>query len=59
MAKSKNAAQHHQNRKDHRNGIKKPKTHRHKPLKGMDQKFLLNHKYAVKGTLKAQNQKSE
>lgn len=53
MAKSKNASQHNQNRKAHRNGIKKPKTHRYVSLKGVDAKFRRNHRYALLGTAKA------
>eukprot|EP01115_Flamella_aegyptia_P006911 TRINITY_DN28680_c0_g1_i1.p2 TRINITY_DN28680_c0_g1~~TRINITY_DN28680_c0_g1_i1.p2 ORF type:complete len:58 (-),score=23.68 TRINITY_DN28680_c0_g1_i1:44-217(-) len=52
MAKSKNHTTHNQGRKNHRNGIKKPKDHKYKSLKGMDAKFLRNHRYAVKGTQK-------
>nr|CAG8644209.1 9434_t:CDS:2 [Entrophospora candida] len=35
MAKSKNHTNHNQNRKAHRNGIKKPKTYRYPSLKGV------------------------
>lgn len=46
MAKSKNHSTHHQNRKDHRNGIYKPKKNRKQSMKGMDQKLLRNLKYS-------------
>ena len=48
MAKSKNHTNHNQNRKAHRNGIKRPKTHRYPSLKGVDPKFLRNMKWAKK-----------
>lgn len=48
MAKSKNHSTHHQNRKDHRNGIYKPKRHTKQSMKGVDQKLLRNLKYARK-----------
>ncbi|RIB22311.1 ribosomal protein L29 component of cytosolic 80S ribosome and 60S large subunit, partial [Gigaspora rosea] len=47
-AKSKNHTNHNQNRKAHRNGIKKPKTYRYPSLKGVDPKFLRNQRYAKK-----------
>ncbi|KAJ2384575.1 60S ribosomal protein L29 [Coemansia sp. RSA 2559] len=50
MAKSKNHTNHNQNKKAHRNGIKKPKTHRHPSLKGVDSKFLRNQRFAKRGT---------
>ncbi|XP_077868269.1 uncharacterized protein LOC102805167 [Saccoglossus kowalevskii] len=31
------------NYKNHRNGIKRPKSHRYPSLKGVDQKFLKKH----------------
>ncbi|TGZ79893.1 peroxisomal carrier [Ascodesmis nigricans] len=43
--KSKNSSQHNQNKKAHRNGIKKPKTSRYPSLKGTDPKFRRNHRY--------------
>ncbi|XP_074646090.1 large ribosomal subunit protein eL29-like [Tubulanus polymorphus] len=48
MAKSKNASNHNQNRKQHRNGIKRPRTHRYPSLKGVDPKFLRNLRFAKK-----------
>ncbi|OWK63582.1 60S ribosomal protein L29 [Lonchura striata] len=48
MAKSKNHTTHNQSRKWHRNGIKKPKTHRYESLKGVDPKFLRNMRFAKK-----------
>ncbi|RKU47889.1 60S ribosomal protein L29 [Coniochaeta pulveracea] len=53
MAKSKNSSQHNQNKKAHRNGIKKPKTSRYPSLKGTDPKFRRNHRHALHGTMKA------
>jgi hypothetical protein len=35
MAKSKNHTNHNQNRKAHRNGIKKPQKHKYASLKGV------------------------
>ena len=46
MAKSKNHSSHHQNRKDHRNGIYKPKKLRKQSMKGVDQKLLKNLRYS-------------
>lgn len=46
MAKSKNHTNHNQNRKAHRNGIKKPKHERYSSLRGVDQKFLRNQRFA-------------
>ncbi|VVC36703.1 Ribosomal protein L29e [Cinara cedri] len=51
MAKSKNHTNHNQNRKDHRNGIKRPKKFRHESRRGVCQKFLRNQKYALKGNI--------
>ncbi|KAK1408368.1 hypothetical protein QVD17_40088 [Tagetes erecta] len=48
MAKSKNHTAHNQSHKAHRNGIKKPRKHRHTSTKGMDPKFLRNQRYARK-----------
>ncbi|XP_042516945.1 60S ribosomal protein L29-1-like [Macadamia integrifolia] len=48
MAKSKNHTAHNQSHKAHRNGIKKPRRHRHTSTKGMDPKFLRNQRYARK-----------
>ncbi|EKG10723.1 Ribosomal protein L29e [Macrophomina phaseolina MS6] len=53
MAKSKNSSQHNQSKKAHRNGIKKPKTHRYPSLKGVDPKFRRNHRHALHGTMRA------
>ncbi|KRX79528.1 60S ribosomal protein L29, partial [Trichinella sp. T6] len=52
MAKSKNHTNHNQNRKDHRNGIKRPRRKRCPGMKGVDPKFLKNLCYARKGLLK-------
>merc|ERR1712205_61922 len=48
MAKSKNHTNHNQNRKAHRNGIKKPKEYKYKSTKGMEIKFRRNQRYAKK-----------
>uniref|UniRef100_A0A0R3S333 60S ribosomal protein L29 n=1 Tax=Elaeophora elaphi TaxID=1147741 RepID=A0A0R3S333_9BILA len=59
MAKSKNHTSHNQNRKDHRNGIKKPKKHRFMSMKGVDQKFLRNLRFAKKHNKRHKQQKKE
>ncbi|KAL6446006.1 uncharacterized protein LOC126850450 [Cataglyphis hispanica] len=56
MAKSKNHTNHNQNRKAHRNGIKKPKRYRHESTLGMDLKFLRNQRFAKKHNLKPKAQ---
>eukprot|EP00842_Homolaphlyctis_polyrhiza_P005399 jgi/Hompol1/5860/HPOL_001114-RA len=53
MAKSKNHTNHNQNKKAHRNGIKKPQRNRYVSLKGVDPKFRRNQRYAKIGTIKA------
>ena len=53
MAKSKNHTAHNQSKKNHRNGIKKVKQHKHKSRKGMDPKFLRNQRYAQRHNVKA------
>lgn len=40
-------------KKDHRNGIKRVKTHRYASLRGVDPKFRRNQKFARKGTVNA------
>ncbi|KAI6183054.1 Class 3 lipase protein [Aphelenchoides bicaudatus] len=55
MAKSKNHTNHNQNRKDHRNGIHKPKRQQKVSLKGVDPKFLRNMRFSKKGSKKAVN----
>ena len=50
MAKSKNACQHNENHKAHRNGIHKPKRQRYLSLLGVSPKFLRNARRAQKGT---------
>ncbi|KAJ2797838.1 60S ribosomal protein L29 [Coemansia guatemalensis] len=59
MAKSKNHTNHNQNKKAHRNGIKKPQTHRHPSLKGVDPKFLRNQRFAKRGTALLMTRKKE
>ncbi|XP_022913915.1 uncharacterized protein [Onthophagus taurus] len=51
MAKSKNHTNHNQNRKAHRNGIKKPKRFRHESTLGMDAKFLKNQRFSKRHNL--------
>ncbi|KAG9337042.1 hypothetical protein JZ751_029809 [Albula glossodonta] len=41
MAKSKNHTTHNQSRKAHRNGIKKPRSHRYESLKGVSRPQVL------------------
>jgi len=53
MAKSKNHTNHNQNKKAHRNGIKKPKTNRYPSQKGVCQKFVRNQRFAKRGSLLA------
>ena len=53
MAKSKNASQHNQNKKAHKNGIHKVKKERFLSLKGVDPKFLRNRKRSFRKTLEA------
>lgn len=48
MAKRKNHTNHNQNRKDHRNGIKRVKKKSTQPLRGLNQKFLKNMLYSRK-----------
>ncbi|KAJ0979869.1 hypothetical protein J5N97_015343 [Dioscorea zingiberensis] len=59
MAKSKNHTAHNQSYKAHKNGIKKPRKHRHTSTKGMDPKFLRNQRYARKHNQKAASSGSE
>ncbi|EPX72407.1 60S ribosomal protein L29 [Schizosaccharomyces octosporus yFS286] len=53
MAKSKNHTNHNQNKKAHRNGIKRPQKHRYDSLKYRDAKFRRNQKFANRGTVQA------
>lgn len=48
MAKDKNHSSKNQNSKNHRNGIKKPKTQKYGSLKGVNQKFLRNRRRCVR-----------
>lgn len=48
MAKSKNHTNHNQNKKAHKNGIKKPRRQRYASLKGVDPKYLRNRRRAIK-----------
>ncbi len=52
MAKSKNHTSHNDNRKDFRNGIKKPKSGLKSSTKGMYRPFLKNLKFAKKNNNK-------
>eukprot|EP01069_Polyplicarium_translucidae_P006838 Polyplicarium_translucidae@DN3029_c0_g1_i1.p6 len=53
MAKSKNHTNHNQNRKAHRNGIKRVKDQTSRSRKGVDKKFLRNQRFARKGSVVA------
>eukprot|EP00540_Astrosyne_radiata_P013222 CAMPEP_0116846832 /NCGR_PEP_ID=MMETSP0418-20121206/14072_1 /TAXON_ID=1158023 /ORGANISM="Astrosyne radiata, Strain 13vi08-1A" /LENGTH=66 /DNA_ID=CAMNT_0004478159 /DNA_START=44 /DNA_END=244 /DNA_ORIENTATION=+ len=53
MVKQKNHTAHNQTRKNHRNGIKKPKSQRFMSTKGVDPKFLRNKRYALRGMKRA------
>ncbi|KAG2056771.1 hypothetical protein BDR06DRAFT_931705, partial [Suillus hirtellus] len=44
---------HNQNRKAHRNGIRRPQTNRSRSLRGVDSKFRKNSLYALNGSRKA------
>lgn len=48
MVKQKNHTARNQTYKAHRNGIKRPKNHKYKNLKGVDPKFLRNQRFAKK-----------
>ncbi|KAI4467297.1 60s ribosomal protein l29 [Holotrichia oblita] len=56
MAKSKNHTNHNQNRKAHRNGIKKPKRFRHESTLGVDAKFLKNQRFSKRHNLNPKQQ---
>ncbi|PPQ95489.1 hypothetical protein CVT26_008517 [Gymnopilus dilepis] len=53
MAKSKNHTNHNQNKKAHRNGIKRPQRNRTRSLKGVDAKFRRNARFALIGSNRA------
>ncbi|OCF61836.1 60S ribosomal protein L29 [Kwoniella mangroviensis CBS 10435] len=53
MAKSKNHTAHNQNKKAHKNGIKRQQTVKYKSLKGVDPKFRRNARFAAQGSAKA------
>jgi large subunit ribosomal protein L29e len=46
MAKKKNHTAQNQNKKAHKNGIKKPKQHKYSSLKQRDPKFVRNLRFA-------------
>ncbi len=48
MAKSKNHTTHNQNYKNHRNGIKKPKSNKFSSLDCVNAKYLRNRRRAIK-----------
>ncbi|KAI9226006.1 MAG: ribosomal L29e protein family-domain-containing protein [Piptocephalis tieghemiana] len=52
MAKSKNHTAHNQNKKAHRNGIKKPVSFRTRSMRGVDPKFMRNQRYAIRAQVK-------
>merc|ERR1711869_122274 len=49
MAKSKNHTNHNQNKKAHKNGIKRSRRPKQMSFKGVDAKFLRNQRFAKKG----------
>jgi len=57
MAKSKNHTNHNQNKKAHRNGIKKAAKPWKMSTKGMDPKFLRNQRYAARSRTMTQESK--
>ncbi|MPC27154.1 60S ribosomal protein L29-1-like [Portunus trituberculatus] len=57
MAKSKNHTNHNQNRKAHRNPIRRPKKQKHPSMRGVEPKFLRNMKFARKHNLPGPKQK--
>ncbi|XP_045612614.1 uncharacterized protein RpL29 [Procambarus clarkii] len=57
MAKSKNHTNHNQNRKAHRNPIRRPKKSKHPSMRGVDPKFLRNMKFARKHNLSGKKQR--
>ncbi|XP_050737111.1 uncharacterized protein LOC127008773 [Eriocheir sinensis] len=56
MAKSKNHTNHNQNRKAHRNPIRRPKKQKHPSMRGVEPKFLRNMKFARKHNLAGKKQ---
>ncbi|CAD8166367.1 unnamed protein product [Paramecium octaurelia] len=58
MAKSKNATSHHNARKHHRNGIKKLPNQRYRTLKGCNQRFVKNRRFAIKNDPSIKKNKS-
>lgn len=48
MSKSKNHTNHNQGKKNHKNGIKRPKSNLYQSLKGVNAKFLRNRRRAIK-----------
>merc|ERR1711890_72864 len=54
MAKSKNHTNHNQSKKNHRNGIQKPRKRRFPSMRGVDQKYLRNLKFSRKANMKAE-----
>ncbi len=59
MAKSKNHTNHNQNKKAHRNGIKKPKRQRYISQMGVNPKAVRNARRSIKGTRAALAKKAE
>jgi len=53
MSKSKNHTAKNQNKKAHRNGLKRPTTHRFQSQKGRDAKFMKNLRFSKTGSRKA------
>ncbi|EFC45499.1 ribosomal protein L29-like protein [Naegleria gruberi] len=59
MAKSKNHTGQHEQKKNHRNGIKKQRKERKATSKGLYRPWKTNSKYAKKGTLKAMKEAAQ
>ncbi|XP_042215633.1 60S ribosomal protein L29-1-like [Homarus americanus] len=57
MAKSKNHTNHNQNRKAHRNPIRRPKKQKHPSMRGVDPKFLRNMKFSRKHNISGKRQR--
>ncbi|KAF5333651.1 hypothetical protein D9611_002231 [Ephemerocybe angulata] len=53
MAKSKNHTNHNQNKKAHRNGIKRPASQKSPSMRGVDPKFRRNARFALVGSNRA------
>merc|ERR1719446_1866230 len=59
MAKSKNHTNNNQNKKAHKNGIKRSRRPKQMSFKGVDSKFLRNQRFAKKGVQCSDEEKAE